>query len=214
MPVHPTIVATDLEGVFVPEIWIAVAERTGIAELRLTTRDVPDYDQLMRRRLRILHENKLTLGSIQEVIETLHPLPGAVELLNWVRSRTPCIILSDTFYEFAAPLMAKLGHPTLFCNSLEVDQHDMIAGYRLRQPDGKREAVRAFRNLGFRVVAVGDSYNDTTMLGEADAGILFRAPDNVVAEFPQFPVMHEYAELREAIDRTLMGRPSGTRQAH
>ncbi len=203
MPLHPTIIATDLEGVLVPEIWIAVAERTGIEELRLTTRDVPDYDQLMKRRLRILYENKLSLGSIRAVIETLDPLPGAVELLDWVRSRTPCIILSDTFYEFAAPLMAKLGYPTLFCNSLEVDQHNMIVGYLLRQPDGKRQAVRAFKGLGFQVVAIGDSYNDTTMLGEAGAGILFRAPDNVVAEFPQFPVMHAYAELRAAIARHL-----------
>ena len=199
MPLQPTIIATDLESVLVPEIWIAVAEQTGIEELRLTTRDVPDYDQLMQQRLRILREHQLSLTSIQAVIATLQPLPGAVEFLHWVRSRTPCIILSDTFYEFAAPLLAQLGYPTLFCHTLEVDQHNMLVGYRLRRPDSKRQTVRALQSLGFQVVAIGDSYNDTGMLGEADAGILFRAPDNVVAEFPQFPVMHDYAELQAAI---------------
>ena len=199
MPLRPTILATDLEGVLVPEIWIAFAERTGIAELRLTTRDEPDYDKLMRHRIGILRERELSLADIQAVIDTLHPLPGAAEYLPWVRAHTSCIILSDTFYEFAAPLMTKLGYPTLFCNTLEIDQHNMIAGYRLRQADGKREAVRALQGLNFQVIAVGDSYNDTTMLAQADAGILFRAPPNVVAEFPQFPVMHAYDELRAAI---------------
>lgn len=199
MAVPPTLYATDLEGVLVPEIWIAFAEATGIAELRLTTRDEPDYDKLMHYRLDILRRCGLTLANIQAVIDTLQPLPGAVEYLAWVRAQAPCIILSDTFYEFAAPLMAKLGHPTLFCNTLEVGPDNMLAGYTLRRPDGKRHAVEAFKRLGFRVVAVGDSYNDTTMLGAADAGILFRAPDKVVAEFPQFPVRYEYAELQAAV---------------
>jgi phosphoserine/homoserine phosphotransferase len=199
MPQRPTILATDLEGVLVPEIWIAFAERTGIEELRLTTRDVPDYDKLMQHRLRILRERELSLADIQAVIETLQPLPGAVEYLQWVRAHTSCIILSDTFYEFAAPLMAKLGYPTLFCNTLEIDERNMIAGYRLRQADGKRQAVLALQGLNFQVIAVGDSYNDTTMLAAADAGILFRAPPNVVAEFPRFPVLREYDELRTAL---------------
>ena len=206
MPLQPTIFASDLEGVLVPEIWIAVAERTGIDALRLTTRDVPDYDQLMHGRLRILREHQLSLAAIQQVIDTLEPLDGAVEFIHWVRQRTQCIILSDTFYEFAAPLMAKLGYPALFCNSLEVDQDNMIAGYRMRQADGKQQAVRAMKGLQFDVIATGDSYNDTTMLGAADKGILFRAPDNVVAEFPQFPVLYEYAELEDAIKQFLSGR--------
>ena len=199
MPSRPTVVATDLEGVLVPEIWIAVAERTGIDALRLTTRDIPDYDELMQGRMRILREHRLSLADIQEVIATLQPLPGAVDYLRRLRAQTQCVILSDTFYEFAAPLMEKLDYPTLFCNSLEIDAGNMIVGYHLRQADGKRAAIRALQSLQFRTIAIGDSYNDTTMLGAADAGILFRAPDNVVAEFPQFPVMREYAELRAAI---------------
>jgi phosphoserine/homoserine phosphotransferase len=199
MPRQPTLITTDLEGVLVPEIWIAVAERTGIEALRLTTRDVPDYDQLMRQRLRILAEHQLTLADLQAVIATLQPLPGAIEFMQWVRSRMPCIILSDTFYEFATPLMAQLDYPTLFCNSLDIDQHNRLVGYRLRQPDGKRQAVQALQGLAFQVIAIGDSYNDTAMLAEATTGILFRAPDNVVADFPQFPVVHDYAELQARI---------------
>ncbi len=197
MPTQPTLLATDLEGVLVPEIWIAVAERTGIEQLRLTTRDVPDYDLLMRGRIQILRDHKLSLADIQAVIATIDPLPGALDFLDWARARMQVIILSDTFYEFAAPLMAKLRRPTLFCNTLEVDGANNIAGYHLRQADGKRKAVAALRSLDFRVIAMGDSYNDTTMLAEADAGILFRPPANVVAEFPQFLVLPEYAELRE-----------------
>jgi phosphoserine/homoserine phosphotransferase len=193
---RPTILATDLEGVLVPEIWIAVAEKTGIERLRLTTRDLPDYDALMRGRIQILREHRLSLADIQAVIDTIDPLPGALDFLRWVRAQTQLIILSDTFYEFAAPLMVKLGQPTLFCNTLEVDDANAIAGYRLRQQDGKRKAVTALRELGFRVLAMGDSYNDTTMLAAADAGILFRPPANVAAEFPQFPVLHEYDELQ------------------
>ncbi len=203
MPAKPLIVATDLEGVLVPEIWIAVAEKTGIERLRLTTRDISDYDRLMNGRLQILREHRLSLADIQGVIETIDPLPGASEFLAWVRAHTQVVILSDTFYEFAAPLMVKLGYPTLFCNALEVDGERKITGYRLRQADGKRQAVAALRGLDFRVLSMGDSYNDTTMLGEADIGILFRPPANVVAEFPQFPVTHEYRELQTYISSQL-----------
>jgi phosphoserine / homoserine phosphotransferase len=200
---QPTLIATDLEGVLVPEIWIAVAERTGIAQLRLTTRDIPDYDQLMQGRIQILREHKLTLADIQDVIATIDPLPGALDFLGWVRTHTQLIILSDTFYEFAAPLMLKLGYPTLFCNALAVDREQNITGYHLRQPDGKKRSVLTFKALQFHVLAIGDSYNDTTMLGAADTGILFRPPDNVAAEFPQFPVAREYDELRVYIQRML-----------
>src|SRR5262245_52719788 len=164
MPTQPTLLVTDLEGVLVPEIWIAVAERTGIERLRLTTRDIPDYDQLMRGRIAILREQRLTLADIQAVIATIDPLPGAREFFDWARAQMQVIILSDTFYEFAAPIMVKLGQPALFCNTLEVDATNAIVGYRLRQNDGKRQAVAALRSLNFRVIAVGDSYNDTTML--------------------------------------------------
>ena len=203
----PAIITLDLEGVFVPEIWIAVAERTGIEKLRLTTRDISDYDQLMQGRLRILREHGLTLADIQNVIRCIDPLPGAKQFLDWLRQRAEAIILSDTFYEFAAPLMAKLGHPTLFCNRLETDEGDNLIAYHLRQRDGKRKSVEAFKGLGFRVIAVGDSYNDTTMLAAADTGILFRPPENVVAEFPQFPVVHDYGELRAHISAQLSGAP-------
>ena len=203
---RPTILATDLEGVLVPEIWIAVAERTGIPALRRTTRDEPDYDRLMQQRLAILRDHQLTLADIQAVIATIEPLEGALGYLRWVRARTSCIIVSDTFYEFAAPLMERLEFPTLFCNTLDVDADGMIAGYHLRQVDGKRQVVHALQGLGFRLVAVGDSYNDTAMLAAADAGILFRAPDNIVAEFSQFPVMHTYDELKTAITAFLAGR--------
>jgi phosphoserine/homoserine phosphotransferase len=203
VPHKPTILASDLEGVLVPEIWIAVAEKTGIERLRLTTRDIPDYDKLMAGRIAILREHKLTLADIQAVIATVEPLAGAREFLDWARAQMQVIILSDTFYEFAAPLMVKLGQPVLFCNTLEVDAANNIAGYRLRQTDGKRKAVAALRSLDFRVLAMGDSYNDTTMLGEADAGILFRPPANIVAEFPQFPVLYEYDRLREHLEQML-----------
>lgn len=196
------IACLDLEGVLVPEIWINVAERTGIAALRRTTRDEPDYDTLMRGRLAILDEHRLGLPDIQAVIGGMEPLDGALDFLDWLRSRTQVIILSDTFGEFAAPLMRKLGWPTLFCHSLTVDGGGRITGYRLRIQDGKRRAVEALRGLAFRVVAAGDSYNDTTMLAAADAGILFRPPQNVIDDFPQFPVTRTYAELREAFVRT------------
>ncbi len=190
----------DLEGVLVPEIWIAVAERTGIEALRRTTRDEPDYDKLMRGRLELLEENGLGLLDIQNVIGKLDPLPGANAFLDWLRDRFQVVILSDTFYGFAAPLMRKLGHPTLFCHDLEVDADGHIRDYRLRIPDQKRASVAALMALNFRVIAAGDSYNDTTMIAAADRGILFRPPDNVAAEFPQFPVSQTFDELREAFE--------------
>jgi phosphoserine/homoserine phosphotransferase len=188
----------DLEGVLVPEIWINVAERTGIEELRLTTRDEPDYDELMKGRLRILEENGLGLSDVQKVIAQMSPLEGADRFLDWLRERFQVLILSDTFYEFAEPLMRQLGFPTLFCHSLGVDDQGRVVDYFIRLPDQKRRTVMALRELEFRVIAAGDSYNDTTMLGAADAGILFRPPDNVIREFPQFPVTRTYEELREA----------------
>lgn len=186
----------DLEGVLVPEIWIRVAEETGLDELRLTTRDISNYDELMGHRLRVLEANNLTLPEIQEVIASISPLPGAPDFVDWLRQSFQVIILSDTFYQFAAPLMAQLGHPTLFAHDLVISD-DKISGYRLRMADQKRHAVQALQNLNFTVIAAGDSYNDTSMLGQAEAGILFCPPDNVVAEFPQFPVARNYQELRQ-----------------
>jgi phosphoserine/homoserine phosphotransferase len=191
----------DLEGVLVPEVWINVAERTGIEALRRTTRDEPDYDKLMRYRLDILDEHGIGIAEIQEVIGTLEPLPGAADCLEWLRERFPVFILSDTFYEFAQPLMRQLGWPTLLCHQLVIDADGRVADYRLRQDDQKRKAVNALRGLNFSVIATGDSYNDTTMLGAADAGILFCPPDNVIADFPQFPVARNYAELQAEFAR-------------
>jgi phosphoserine/homoserine phosphotransferase len=192
------IACLDLEGVLVPEIWINVAERTGIPELRRTTRDEPDYDKLMGERLAILDRHGLGRPDIQSVIAEMGPLDGAGDFLEWLRSRGQVIILSDTFYEFAAPLMRQLGWPCLFCHALEVAADGRVTGYRLRLDDGKRRAVEALRGLAFRVVAAGDSYNDTSMLGAAHAGILFRPPQNVIDEFPHFPVTRDYDELRAA----------------
>jgi phosphoserine/homoserine phosphotransferase len=194
------IVCLDLEGVLVPEIWIAFAERTGIPELRRTTRDEPDYDKLMRFRLELLRQHRLGLRDIQQVIAGLSPEPGARAFLDGLRAAYQVVILSDTFYEFAGPLMAQLGQPTLFCHRLEAGPDGFVSAYHLRLPDQKRAAVRAFKALNFRVLAAGDSYNDTAMLSEADAGILFRPPSNVVAQFPQFPVVKDFAALRAAID--------------
>ncbi|HBE92358.1 MAG TPA: bifunctional phosphoserine phosphatase/homoserine phosphotransferase ThrH [Gammaproteobacteria bacterium] len=187
----------DLEGVLVPEIWINVAERTGIKDLRLTTRDIPDYDELMRHRLSVLDQHDLKLSDIQAVINDMGPLEGASDFLDWLRESFQIIILSDTFYEFGMPLMAQLGYPSLFCHKLAI-RDDHIVDYRLRQKDQKREAVKAFHGLNYKVIAAGDSYNDTSMLGEADAGILFCPPQNVIDEFPQFPVTNDYDELRNA----------------
>ena len=200
-----TIVTLDLEGVLVPEIWIAFAEKTGIEQLKLTTRDIPDYDELMTGRLAILNEHGLKLADIQEVIGTLAPLEGAKAFLDELRSITQVVILSDTFLEFAKPLMEQLAWPTIFCHDLEIDAEGRVANYRLRQPDQKRKAVAAFRSLNYRVIAAGDSYNDTTMLGEADTGFLFRSPDNVKAEFPQFKSAEEYDELMGLIRSELAG---------
>ncbi len=200
------LVCLDLEGVLVPEIWINVAERTGIEALRRTTRDEPDYDRLMRFRLDVLGEHGLGLRDIQDAIGAMAPLEGAREFLDRLRERHPVVILSDTFYEFADPLMAQLGRPTLFCHRIETDTAGRIVDYHIRLEDQKRRAVEAFQELRFTVLAAGDSYNDTSMLAAADAGILFRPPDNVIEEFPQFPVTHTYEELdrevREA-DRRL-----------
>jgi phosphoserine/homoserine phosphotransferase len=199
----PIIACLDLEGVLVPEIWVNVAERTGIEALRATTREVPDYDVLMKQRLRILDEHGLKIDDIQEVIAGMGPLEGAAGFLDWLRQRLQVVILSDTFYDFAEPLMRQLGWPTLFCHQLEIAPDGRVSGYHLRLPDPKRRAVIAFRELAFRTIAAGDSYNDTTMLGEADAGILFRPPDNVIAEFPQFPVAHAYDALQDEFEQAI-----------
>ncbi len=197
-----SVVTLDLEGVLVPEIWIAVAKKTGIDALNKTTRDEPDYDVLMKYRLDILRENNLKLSDIQEVIGTLSPLEGAKGFLDELRAKTQVVILSDTFLQFAEPLMRQLDWPTLFCHHLEVND-DVITNYCLRQPDQKRKSVEAFKALNFQVIAAGDSYNDTTMLGAADHGILFRAPDNVKAEFGNFPAVEEYGELMALIEEHL-----------
>ena len=189
------IVCLDLEGVIIPEIWISVAEKTGIESLRATTRDVPNYDELMQQRLRIMNENNLGLITIQEVIDSLNPLEGALKFLNKLRENFQVVILSDTFYEFAEPFMQKLGRPTIFCHRLETDPDGKIINYHLRMKDHKREAVKAFNLLNYTVYAAGDSYNDTSMLGEAEYGFLFNAPENVITEFPQFPSIRTYDEL-------------------
>jgi len=195
------IACLDLEGVLVPEIWIAFAEKTGIEALKKTTRDEPDYDVLMRYRLDILRENGLGLNEIQEVIATLEPLPGAKEFIDWLRERFQVVILSDTFYEFASPLMKQLGYPTLLCHKLESADDGMVVNYHLRQVNPKRQAVVGFKSMYYRTIAAGDSYNDTTMLAEADAGILFHAPDNVINEFPQFPAVQTFDDLKREFIR-------------
>lgn len=191
------IACLDLEGVLVPEIWIDFAERTGIDGLKATTRDIADYDVLMQQRLRLLEEHQLGLPDIQEVIADMKPLPGAAEFLDWLRARFQVVILSDTFYEFAAPLMKQLGYPTLLCHKLDIDKQGKVVDYKLRQANPKRQAVLSFKSLYYRIIAAGDSYNDTTMLSEADAGILFHAPDNVIAEFPQFPAVQTFDDLKK-----------------
>lgn len=199
------IVCLDLEGVLIPEIWIAFAEKTGIEELKATTRDVPDYNVLMKQRLEILKNNGLKLEDIQAVISTLSPMEGAREFLDSLREAYQLIILSDTFYDFAEPLMVQLNRPTLFCHKLVIDSSGTVADYKLRQEDPKRKSVKALHSLDFKVFAAGDSYNDTTMLSEADAGFLFRAPDNVIEEFPQYRVTDDYTELRQFIDEAANG---------
>tara|TARA_B110000483_G_scaffold8504_1_gene10064 strand:- start:909 stop:1526 length:618 start_codon:yes stop_codon:yes gene_type:complete len=195
------IACLDLEGVLIPEIWIAFAEKTGIAAFKRTTRDEPDYDILMQYRLDLLRENGLGLNEIQEVIATLEPLDGAVEFVNWLRERFQVIILSDTFYEFANPLMKPLGYPTLLCHKLECDESGTVVNYHLRQSNPKRQSIVALKSLYYRTIAAGDSYNDTTMLAEADAGILFLAPQNVIDEFPHFPAVQTYDDLKREFIR-------------
>lgn len=191
------IACLDLEGVLIPEIWIKFAEKTGIEALKATTRDISDYDELMKMRLGVLEEHNLGLNEIQEVIATLEPLDGAKEFIDWLRERFQVVILSDTFYEFAAPLMKQLGYPTLLCHKLQVESNGRVSDYLLRQPDPKRQSIKALHGLKYRCIAAGDSYNDTTMLSEADAGILFHAPQNVIDEFPQFPAVQTFEELKK-----------------
>jgi len=192
----------DLEGVLLPEIWIKFAEKTGIEELKLTTRDIPDYDKLMQGRLSILREKNLKIQDIQNVIATLSPLDGAVDFLNWLKSEFQVIILSDTFYQFAGPLMKQLSYPTLFCHNLIINDEGVIIDYKLRQQDQKTKAVKALQGLNLQVISAGDSYNDTGMLQQADGGILFCPPQRVIDEFPQFPVARNYREFKQLFIET------------
>ncbi len=193
------IICSDLEGVFVPEIWINVSKQTGIDELKLTTRDISDYNVLMKRRLEILRENGLTIHDIRNVISKIKPLPGAIEFVNWLRSKLQLIVVSDTFAEFADPLMEQMGRPTLFCNHLTIDSSGNITDYNLRQPEGKKKVTEAMQNLNFKVIAIGDSYNDIGMLRTADAGILFRPPCNVIDDNPDLAIVNSYDELKHLI---------------
>lgn len=197
-----SIVTLDMEGVLTPEIWIAVAERTAIPELRRTTRDEPNYDKLMRYRIGLMDQHGITLSKIQSVIGTLKPLPGALDFLNALRERVQVIVLSDTFEQFAKPLLRQLGWPTLFCNRLIVED-DRITGYQLRMPDQKKNSVAALQSLNYKVIAAGDSFNDTSMLGQADHGILIHAPENVVRQFPHFPAVESHADLLRLIEERL-----------
>ena len=195
------VVCLDLEGVLVPEIWINVARKTGIDDLKITTREMPDYDKLMRQRLDILDRHALKIGDIQDVIAQMGPLDGATEFLAWLREQCQVIILSDTFYQFALPLMRQLGFPTLFCNQLEIDGSGRIVNYHMRMQDPKKHAVAALKTLNFFTMAAGDSYNDTAMLGEADIGFFFCPPEHLPKEFPNFPVTQNYGELQEQFAR-------------
>lgn len=197
------IICLDLEGVLIPEIWINTAEKAGIEELKATTRDIPDYDELMRFRLDLVAKHDLRIQDIQEVIDTLTPLDGAKQFLDRLRAEHQLIILSDTFEQFAAPMMRQLDWPTIFCHELIIDDEGRITNYQLRKADHKRETVKRLHELNFKVVAAGDSYNDTTMLGEANQGILFCPPQNVIDEFPQFPVARAYSELQAEIDKAI-----------
>ena len=196
-----TIIALDLEGTLAPEIWIEVAKKTGIEKLHLTTRDISDYNELMKMRIKILREHNLSLSDIQKIIKKIDPFSGAKEFLDWIRTHDNLqpVILSDTFYQFALPIMKKLGNPTLFCNSLETDCDDMIVNYHMRQDNQKEREVTAFQDLNFKVVAIGDSYNDSNMIRRADIGIFFRAPEKILKQFPQFKAMKEYKELRACL---------------
>ena len=198
------VICSDLEGVFVPEVWINVAEKTGIPELRLTTRDVADYNVLMKQRIRILAEHGLKLKDIQNVIATIKPMDGAKEFLAWLKEITQVIIVSDTFAQFADPLMKQLDRPTLFCHKLVIDAHDNIIDYTLRQKDPKRKVVEALQSLRYEVIAFGDSYNDVTMLQQAEVGILFRPPQNVIDDYPKLPVVYDYQNLRKLLEQYLL----------
>ena len=193
------IICCDLEGVWVPEVWVNVAKKTGIDALKLTTRDIKDYNELMTYRLKILDEHKLKLKDIQDVISTLKPIDGALEMIKWLQSISRLIVVSDTFVEFAYPLMKQLDYPTLFCHSLEVDETDRIVGYNLRQKDPKRQVVKALKSLEYNIIAFGDSYNDVSMLEEADKAFLYRPPQNVMDDYPQFPVVTDYNEMKELL---------------
>ena len=194
------IVCSDLEGVFIPEIWINIAEKTGVNELKLTTRDITDYDELMKKRLSVMKEHKIGIKDITEVIKTIDPFEGAVEALTWIRKRCQIVILSDTFEEFAMPMMEKLSYPVIFCHSLSIDGKGRITDYHLRQQNQKKHGVKAFHSLNYKVTAFGDSYNDTSMLKEADNGFFFNPPDNVAKEFPEFPVVKNYDELKTMLN--------------
>ena len=193
------IICSDLEGVFTPEVWINVAEKTGIPELRRTTRDEPDYEKLMRWRMRILDEHCLKLHDIQNVISQIEPLPGALDFINWMKEKTQLIVVSDTFIQFAEPLMQKLGRPTLFCHSLVMDETNRIIDFKLRQPDPKRRTVEALQGLKYQVIAMGDSYNDISMLRQAEVGILFNPPQNVVNDYHQFEITHDYEAIKKIV---------------
>ena len=195
------LICSDLEGVFVPEVWINVAEKTGLPELRRTTRDEPDYNKLMHYRMEILDRHGLKLHDIQEVIAQIRPLPGALELIAWIKERSQLIVVSDTFIQFADPLMKQLGRPTLFCHTLIMDETNRIIDYKLRQPDPKRKTVEALQSLKYDVVAMGDSYNDVSMLKAANIGILFRPPENVVKDYPELPVTHNYEDLKAILEK-------------
>ncbi len=197
------IICADMEGVFTPEIWIKVSQKTGIDDLKLTTRDISDYDVLMQRRLRIMAANGLKLKDITDVIETMEPLEGALDFLNWVRERTQVIIVSDTYVEFAKPLLRKMGWPTLFCNALTIAADGAIRDYNLRQKDGKRKTVQSLKRLNYQTIGVGDSYNDITMLKEAHDGVLFRPPESICNEYPELPTTYEYDELKAILDQLL-----------
>lgn len=203
------IVCLDLEGVLIPEIWINFADAVGVKELRATTRDIPDYDELMRFRLDLMERHDFRLHDIQKVIDQLRPLDGALEFCQSLRSEQQLIILSDTFAQFAQPMMRQLQWPTLFCHELLVDEEGRVTGYQIRKPDHKRETVLRLQELNFKVVAAGDSYNDTSMLGQADQGILFSPPQNVIDEFPEFPVATEYAALQQQINSAIEGFATG-----
>ena len=195
------IVCCDLEGVWVPEVWINVSKKTGIEELKLTTRDIRDYDELMRYRLKILDKNNLKLKDIQEVISTIRPLEGALEMINWIKSVTRLVVVSDTFTEFADPLIRQLDYPLLFCHSLEVNEDNRIIGYNLRQKDPKRQVIKALKSLNYTVIAFGDSYNDISMLQEADKAFLYKPPQNVINDFPDFPIATNYSEMRKLLEQ-------------